>query len=156
MKKRTYHFTFLIAITVTAAALILSVTTWGQVKVDAPKTGTPQTPIKIGEKNTAGSRPEMRIEDKVESLMKRVDALEAENKELKQQVFAAKLLLTGLDKQFASHTHRLRASAIGLALKCDTSVGNCAVKPMNPGGYLYIPSGTANPGEYMMTTPPAK
>jgi hypothetical protein len=59
-----------------------------------------------------------------EILVKRLNALEAENKELKSQLFAAKLLLSGLDKgvgdfkaqfddfkaQFAKHSHRIQAT----------------------------------------------
>jgi hypothetical protein len=37
-------------------------------------------------------------------------SLEAENKELKSQFLAMKLLLTGLDKAFATHTHRIQAA----------------------------------------------
>src|ERR1044072_2339707 len=141
---------------------------------------TPQTPIKIGEKGVGGNnpipggRPEQTLESKVGSLMNRVTALEAENKELKQQMnrvavleaenkelkqqmFATKLLLSGLDKAFASHTHKLQLGAGKLALSCTTSVGNCTVKSINDGiALLHIPLGTQNPSEKMITTPPLK
>lgn len=70
-------------------------------------TQSQQPPIKIGGNNKGTGRPEQTLESKVDSLMNRVAALEAENKELKQQMFAAKLLLSGLDKAFGTHTHSL-------------------------------------------------
>jgi hypothetical protein len=117
---------------------------------------TPQTPIKIGEKGVGGNRPPETLESKVLGLIRRIEALEVENKELKQQMFAAKLLISGLDNAFASHTHKLKFSLNALSLGCETSVGNCTVKTKIPGSYLFIPPGTGDISEKLTTTPPVK
>jgi hypothetical protein len=156
MKNSNYRFTVLATFSFIACACLFTMSTWGQVKVENQKQNPNPQPIKIGKDGVGGNRPEMRIGDKVALLMSKVEALEAENKEIKQQMFAAKLLLSGLDKAFASHTHRLQLSAGKLALSCDASVGNCTVKPMVDGTHLYIPNGTPNISQKLFTTPPVK
>src|SRR5690349_9771559 len=98
MKNSNHRFTVFVMFGFLACACLFAMSTWGQVKVETQKQNPNSQPIKIGKDGVGGNHPEETIESKVSGLVKRVEALEAENKELKQQVFATKLLLTGLDK----------------------------------------------------------
>jgi hypothetical protein len=160
MKNLTIRIVFVMVIGLAAGAALSSTVCFAQEKPIQAKPNTP-TGIQI-QAPTAPDRKAVEVwspsafQSKVENLVKRVDALEMENKELKGQLFSMKFLLTGLDKSFASHTHSLRVSVIGLHLKCEASVGDCSAKPMNGGGYLYIPNGTPDPSSRMVTTVPNK
>jgi hypothetical protein len=101
MKNAKYRFTLLTTLSFIACACLFALSTWGQVKVDPSRQGQSQTQTKIGEKGVGDIRPDVRVKDKFDSLVERVDALEAENQELKKQLSATKLLVTGLDKGIA-------------------------------------------------------
>jgi hypothetical protein len=122
MKKSNYRFTVLATFSFIACACLFAMSTWGQVKVEPSRQGQSQTPVKIGEKGVGGNPPDVRVADPFDSLKKRVDALETENQELKKQLSATKLLVTGLDKgiadfkkKFDTHTHSFTATTLPLS-----------------------------------------
>jgi hypothetical protein len=126
MKNSNYRFTVLVTFGFMACACLFAMSTWGQVKVENQTQNPNSQPIKIGKDgNAGGNRPPETLESKVSGLVRRVETLEDENKELKQQMFAAKLLLSGLDKAFGSHTHSLSPHVSSTSLRqLDVVPGN--------------------------------
>jgi hypothetical protein len=171
MKNRNIRFVFTIVIGLAAYVAFSSATCLAQTKAQPSKPPTPtvsKTPT-APERKTIEESSEAAFHAKVETLMKRVDALEAENQELKKQLSAAKFLLTGLDKgygdfkqqvadfkaEFANHKHRLNLPALAMAFKCKIPIGDCTVVSNIDSAIFYIPPGKTS-DDILFTTPPKK
>ena len=153
MKTLNIRVALLTLITLTALTGLSNSYCNAQERVPQTRTQPSTTPIVIGAtRKSTEQRPDTSIEEKIDALMKRIDALEAEKKKLAGDLFATKLLLVGLDKgvttlntdftalrsKFEGHTHGLSVGVMGLDIKCEASIGNCSARQRNNALYLFV------------------
>lgn len=132
-------------------------------KVNAPQPGTKvNTPV-----SPAGGETEM------QSVVRRLTALEARNakleeelKAVKQELAGSKFFAKGIElalsqhkaafeqhkATFDKHTHELNLMASNVGFKCEIPAGQCSVTVKNkPGAFMFM-----NSPKDRMTTPPIK